>query len=108
MVVGEEDEGRRHGGLLALEEHGSGRTEQQQRGQGPVAARAGEAVEAFAARRVGDLVVVLEVEDESGPRQVESRRAAPLPLPAIALPLVQRTELGGRQQLPRRSPEVAV
>src|SRR6185436_11251781 len=54
------------------------------------------------------LVVVLEVVDEIPGSQVEPRRAPPLLLPGVALPLVEIAVPGRRDQLLRRAAVVAV
>ncbi len=99
LVVREEQErpGRRM--LLALEEHGRARGEQHQGGQRPPLPGAGQRVPAEAAGGVGHLIVVLDEGHEGGSRTAKRRRPAALPLPPVALPLIQVTVLHGGDQL---------
>ena len=58
-----------------------------------------------AERRVGDLVVVLEVRDETGVWQIERRCSSPLLLPRVILPLIEEAVPCDRPQL-ARAPEI--
>ena len=78
LVIGEIQERRRRGKLLALEEHRRGRPEQQPRRHRAVNRRRGQLVQPLAEGGIGHLIVVLEIGHEGGRRQVERRRAAAL------------------------------
>ncbi len=108
LLVAEVEERARCGELLTLEQQGRARPEQQDRRQGPVEAGVGQAVEALAPERVGQLVVVLQILDEPPRLQAGRRAAPPLPLPGIDLPLVDVAPLGRRDELLRRAEVVAI
>ena len=97
LVVAEVEERARRGELLPLEEHRRARRQQQQRRQRPVAAGVGQPVEPVASRRVGDLVVVLEEDDEAGGFEAGRRLRPALALPGVPLPLIEVAPLGGRR-----------
>src|ERR1700722_20868467 len=59
-------------------------------------------------RRIGDLVVVLQVDDEARSGKVERRCPAPLLLPGVTLPLEQETVFGEGDKLARTTAIVAV
>ena len=83
LMIGEIQKRVRGREFLAHEQHRRLRPEQQQRGQCPVPARRGQRVRAQAARRVGDLVVVLQEVDEVRGGDI-SRRRCPRCLPCRA------------------------
>ena len=63
-MIGEEQERRRRGELLALKQHRRRRTEQRQRRQRAMPARRRQLVQPSPERRVRDLIVILEVGHE--------------------------------------------
>ena len=63
-------------------------------------AGAGDPVQPVAPGRVGELVVILEVEDESRSVDPERRRPPALPLPGIPLALPEVSPSAGRDELP--------
>jgi hypothetical protein len=99
LVVGEVQKWRGRGELLTLEEHRCARREEQERRHGAEAAGTGRPMQALAADRVRDLIVVLDEGDEGRGRQIEGGRAAPLPLPLVPLPLVKVAILDGGDEL---------
>ena len=96
------------GELLPLEEHRRGRGEEQECREGPQPARAGQPVQPRPVERVRDVVVVLEERHE--PRRVEVERgpAAAVPLPRVALALVEVAPPHGGDQLLGRAAVVGV
>ena len=101
LEAGEVEEGCRGRELLAHEQHRRGGAEEEQRGDRPQAAGGRRPVQAEAAAHVGELVVVLDEDDEPLRLEVEGRGAAGLLLPAVALALVEEAVLRGRDQLLR-------
>src|SRR5882672_6869153 len=93
-MIGEIEKRTRGGKLLPLEKQRDTRREQQIRGHRSPAPGARELVAAPAAGGMGDLVVVLQIDDTSGARQVECRRAAA----ASILALKQEPVLGERDK----------
>jgi len=69
----EEEEGRGGAEFLALKEHRRAGDEQQEGGHGTEPARGSQFIQAIAAGRVGELVVVLDVVDETGGRDADGR-----------------------------------
>ena len=63
---------------------------------------------ALAGGGIGDLVVVLQKDDEAFRRKIERRRAARFPLPLVTLPLIEKTVLGGRDELARAAAVIGV
>ncbi len=108
LVVGEVQEGRGGRELLPLKEHRGLRPEEQEGGEGAPSPRTRQAVQPVTARRVGDLIVVLEIVHEALAREAERRAPASLPLPLVALALVQESVLGGGDELLGPAAVVAV
>ena len=77
LVISEVEEGRGGPELLALEQHRGAGHEQHQRGHRACSAGACELMEAQAAGGVGDLIMVLDKDDEGGGGAIEPRRPAP-------------------------------
>src|SRR6201984_1965630 len=71
-------------------------------------ARARQRVTALSGAGIGDLVVVLQKDDKAFRREVERRRAASVPLPLVALALIEETMLGGGNELTRPTAVVRV
>ncbi len=107
-MVGEEEERSARAELLSLKEKGRRPGEQDRRDEGSPATGARRPVQSLAARRVGDLVVVLEEDDEPSRVDVESRMAASLILPGVALALKEVSPFEGAQQLLRRTRVVRI
>src|SRR5437667_409486 len=83
IEVREEQERRRCVELLTLEQHRRVRTQEQQGRHGAPSARARQRMDSQAARRVRDLIVVLEKRYKRRLRQVQRRRAADVALPMV-------------------------
>src|SRR5262245_22953796 len=107
-VISEEHKRRPGRELLTLKQHGSPRREEEQRGEGASPARTREGREARAGDGVGDLIMVLQIEDEAGRRGAEQRLPAPPVLPLTALALKQRSPLDGGDELLRAAPVISV
>jgi hypothetical protein len=69
-----------------VEQHRNARHQQEISGHRAKAARAGQRMTAFSGGGVGDLVVVLQKDDEAFCGKIERRRAARFLLPLVALP----------------------
>ena len=94
--------------LLTLEEHRRGWHQQHQGGHGSPAAGAGQLMAAQSTRRIGHLIVVLQIADESRCRQPPGRHPAPLLLPGIMLSLKQVAVLARGDEFLRFAAGVAV
>src|SRR5688572_6709609 len=94
--------------LLALEKHGRPRTEQQESGCRAQQRRMCELIEPRAGGGVGDLIVVLQIDDELRWSEIHGRRAAALLLPFVMLSLIKKSALQRRHELLRRSAIVRV
>ena len=93
-MIGKIKERARGREFLTLKQHRNAGHQQQERRHRAPAARARQRVQALAGDRIGDLVVVLQKDDERLGRQVERRRAARLLLPVVALALIKKAVFG--------------
>src|SRR5438105_13051916 len=108
LVIGEEKKGRRRSEVLSLKKHRRVRAEEQQRRQRAESARVGQGLQALAARGVCDLIVILEKTNQTLRRQMRGRSSAPVFLPRVVLPLIQKSKLRHRDEFLRRAAVVGV
>src|SRR6201989_584436 len=94
--------------FLPLKQHRNARHQQEISGHRAKAARARQRVTALSGSGIGDLVVVLQKDDKAFRREVEGRRAARVPLPLVALALIEETVLGGGNELARPTAVIRV
>src|ERR1019366_3797696 len=94
LVIGEKKERTGGSELLPLKEHGRSWTQQKNRRQCAIPARAGQSARTQPGAGVGDLVMVLQEDDEGRRRDPRGRGAAPLLLPAIELSLIEKAAFG--------------
>ena len=87
IVIGEIQKRRRRAEFLTLEQHRCAGQQQQQRRQRPIAPRRRLKADARAVAGVGDLVVILEIDDERTRRHAICPCATRLLLPRIPLAL---------------------
>src|SRR5439155_18672288 len=95
VVIGEVVERPRRGVFLSLEEHGRAGAEEQISGERAEPRRAAQLMQPMAARGIGDLIVVLQIDDEAVVGRAEGGLAAPPSRPAVLLPLEQVASRGG-------------
>src|SRR6202045_4316750 len=108
LVIGKIEERARRAEFLPLEQHRDARHQQEISGHRAKPARARQRVTALSGAGIGDLVVVLQKDDKAFRREVERRRAASVPLPLVALALIEETVLGGGNELTRPTAVIRV
>src|SRR6185295_14592883 len=89
------------GEFLPLKKHGRSRRKQHERSHGSIPSGRSHLMTAFAACRVGYLIMVLNECNELLRLYIECRRAAPLPLPFVSLALIQIAILDRRHEFLR-------
>src|SRR6266567_4642780 len=108
LVVGEIEERARSTEFLALEQHRNARHQQKIRSDRAQAPRARQCVAAPSAPRIGDLIVILEEDDEAIRREIQARGAARFLLPLVVLSLVEEAVLGGGDEFAWSAAVIAV
>src|SRR2546423_10329542 len=108
LVIGKIEEWARRAEFLPLEQHRDAGHQQEISGHRAKPARARQRVTALSGAGIGDLVVVLQKDDKAFRREVERRRAASVPLPMVALALIEETVLGGSNELARPTAVIRV
>src|SRR5438132_11764155 len=97
-MIGKKDETVRGGKLLSLKKQRGLQRQQEERGHGSVHPRMAQPMKAAAVAEIGDLIVVFNVINESGRWYPQYGGAASLVLPAIILPLIEKTPFRGGEK----------
>ncbi len=107
-MVGKIEERARRREFLPLEQHRDSWHQQEIGGHRAQPAGARQRVTALASAGIGDLIMVLQKDDKAFRRQIERRCAARFALPLVALPLIKKPVLGGRDELARAAAVIRV